>query len=80
VRRSLSVKHKHFGTGLSPRPPVGRSVCLSVRKVYYGKMAEWIQMVFGMVSGVGRGLGVLDGGGYCRRGRGSLGGEFGAFH
>jgi len=30
------------------------SVCLSVWKVYCGKMAEWIQMPFGMVSGVGR--------------------------
>jgi len=30
-----------------------------------------------MVTGVGRGMGVLDGGGDRRRGRGSFGGEFG---
>jgi len=40
--------------------PVGLSVCLSVWKVYCGKTADWIRMPFGMVSGVGRGLGVLD--------------------
>ena len=44
---------------------VGQSVGLSVRKVYCGKTAEW--MPFGMVIGVGRGMGVLDGGGYRRR-------------
>ena len=32
------------------------------------------------VSGVGQGMAVLDGGGYRRRGRGSSGDEFGAFH
>jgi len=40
-------------------------------------------MLFGMVSGVGRGMGVLDGEGVyvdCRRGMGSFGGEFGASH
>ena len=36
---------------------------LSVHKVYYGKMADWIQMPFGVVSGVSRGMGVLDWGG-----------------
>ena len=40
---------------------VGWSVCLSVRKVYSGKTAEWIQMPFGMVSAVGQRMGVLDG-------------------
>ena len=35
-------------------------------------MADWIRMLFGMVSGVGRGMGVLDGGGNRQRGRGSL--------
>jgi len=40
---------------------VGLSVCLSVRKVYCGKTANWIRMPFGMVIGVGRGMGVLDG-------------------
>jgi len=34
------------------------SVC--VRKVYCGKTADWIQMQFGVVSGVGRGIVVLD--------------------
>ena len=34
-------------------------------------------MSFGEVSGVGRRLGVLDGGGDRRRGRGSFVGEFG---
>jgi len=33
----------------------------SVWKVYCGKTAEWIQMPFRVVSGVGRGMGVLDG-------------------
>ena len=41
----------------------------SVHNVYCGKMADWIQMPFWMVSGVGRGMGVLDGSGYCRRER-----------
>ena len=38
-----------------------RSVCLSVWKVHCGKAADWIQMPFWVVSGVGRGMGVLDG-------------------
>ena len=37
-------------------------------------------MPFGMMSGVGRGMSVLDGSGDRRRGRGSFGGEFGASH
>jgi len=48
--------------------------------VNYGKMADWIQMPFGVVSGVGLVSGVLDFGGDRRRGRGSLGGEFAASH
>jgi len=39
---------------------VGLSLRLSVRKVYCGKTADWIRMPFGVVSGVGRGIGVLD--------------------
>ena len=39
------------------------SVGLSVRKVYCGETADWIRMPFGMVSGVIRGMCVLDGGG-----------------
>jgi len=48
-------------TDLSPRPSVGLCVCLSVRKVYCGKMAEWIRVLFGTESVVGQGMGVLDG-------------------
>ena len=65
-----------LGQSYSPGP----SVCLSVCKVYCGKTADWIRMPFGVVSGVGRGTGVLDGGGDRRRGRGSFGGEFWASH
>ena len=43
--------------------PICRSVCLSVPKVYCGKTADWIRMPFGVVSGVGLGMGVLDFGG-----------------
>jgi len=35
-------------------------------------MADWIRTPFGMVSGVGRGMGVLDGRGDRRKGRGSF--------
>jgi len=71
----LSSKHKwlmlrnihldHLSVGLS----VGLSVC----KVYCGKMADWIRIPFGVVSGIGRGMGVLDGGGDHWRGRSSFG-------
>jgi len=37
------------------------SVGLSVCKVYCGKTAEWIWMLFEMVSGVSQGMVVLDG-------------------
>ena len=43
----------HLSDGL------GRSLCLFVRKVYCGKTAEQIRIPFGVVSGVGRGMGVL---------------------
>ena len=36
-------------------------------------MADWIRKPFGVVSGVGIGMGVLDFGGDRRKGRGSLG-------
>jgi len=74
----VSVSVSAIGVGLSSIPSVGRSVCLSVclsvRKVYCDKTADWIRMPFGMVSGVGRWLGVLDGdgGGDRRRGRAVL--------
>jgi len=48
-------------------------VCLSVGKVYCGKMADLIRMLFGVVSGVSRGMVVLDGAGCHRRGRAVLG-------
>ena len=38
-------------------------------------MADWIWMPFVVVSGVDRGIGVLNGGRYRRRGRGSFGGK-----
>jgi len=53
---------------------VGLCVCLSVRKVYCGKTAERIRKPFEVVSWVGRGMGVLDGGDDHRRGKGSFGG------
>jgi len=37
-------------------------------------------MLFAVVSGVGQGMGVLDGNGDHRRGRGSFGGEFALWH
>ena len=52
---------------------------LSVRKVYCGKTAKWIRLPFGILSGVGREMGVLDGDDDRRNGRGSFGGEFGRF-
>jgi len=47
---------------LLPSPSVGvdcRSVCWFVRWVNCGKTADWIWMPFGVVSRVGRGMGVL---------------------
>jgi len=46
----------------------GPSVC--VRKVYCGKMADCIRMPFEVLSGVGPGIDVLDGGPRASRGRG----------
>ena len=37
-------------------------------------------MPIGVISGVGRGMGVLDGGGYHGREKGQFWGEFGASH
>ena len=51
--------------------PICRSVCLfvcrSVWKVYCGKTADWIWKLLGLVSGAGRKMGVLDGGGDHRK-------------
>ena len=46
---------------------------MSVRKVYRDKTSDGIWMPFGVVSGVGREIGVLDGGEDHRRGRVSFG-------
>ena len=51
------------------------SVCLSVRKVYCGKMGDWIWMLFRVVSGVSQGMDVLDGGPCASRGRGGFWGR-----
>ena len=52
-------------------PSVGlcvvRSVGRSVRNHYPGKTVEWIQMPFGMVGGMGPGIGVLNFDGNRRR-------------
>ena len=50
-------------TDLLPIPFVGLSVCLSVRKVYCGKTADWIRVPIGVENGVGPGIGVYDVGG-----------------
>jgi len=57
---SLQVSRLDHLSHLSVCQSVCQSVCLSVC-LYYGKTSERIQMPFGMVSGVGRGVGVLDG-------------------
>jgi len=62
-------------TDLSPRPFVGLCVC--VRKVYCGRTADWIQMPFGVLSWVIRGMGVLDGGIDRQRGMGRFGDKLG---
>jgi len=53
-----------------------RSVCVLVQKVYCGKMADWIWIPFRVVSGVSRGMGVLDGVHVPQRERGGFGGRF----
>jgi len=52
-------------------------ICVPTALVYCGKTAEWIRMPFEVVNGVDRRMGVLNGDGDRRRGRGSFGGEFG---
>jgi len=53
-------------------------ICRSAH-VSSGNMADWIRMPFGVVSGVGLGMGVLD---FCgdRRREEAVGGEFAASH
>jgi len=57
---------------------VDQSVSPHGAHVSSGNTADWIQMPFGVVSGVGLGMGVLDFGCDRRRGRGSLRAEFAA--
>jgi len=45
--------------------------------VNYGKTADWIRIPFGVLSGVGLGMGVLDFGGDRRR-EGAVWGEYNA--
>jgi len=54
------------------RSNIRPAICLSA-DVNSGDTGEWIRMPFGVVSGVGLGMGVLDFGGDRGRGRGSLG-------
>jgi len=60
-RRLLLIERKRLML------PVAYTFCQSVRKVYFGNMADWIRMPFGKVSEVGQGMGVLDGDGYRQR-------------
>jgi len=78
ARRSLSIERKCYWN----RPvadPICRSMCLSFRKVYCGKTVDWIRIPFGVVSGVGRRMDVLDGW-WWSKGRGSFKGKRGASH
>ena len=66
---SLSIRRKRLLLHVY-RLSVCKSVCPCVRKVYCGKTADWMRMPFGVVSGVGRRMGVLPN----REGKGSFGG------
>jgi len=70
----VSVNSVDLSPNVSVGLYVGVSVGLLVQKVYCGKTAYWIQMPFGMVSGVGQGMGVLDRGYDRRKERDSFGG------
>jgi len=50
---SLSKPSEHSAHDTERSP--GQSVCVCRSTVYCGKMADWIRMLFGMVSGVGWG-------------------------
>jgi len=73
---NLIILRYHFGIAGT----ICLSVCRLVCKVYCGKMADWIQMPFAVVSRVGREMGALDGDGYHQRRRAVFGGEVGASH
>jgi len=68
ISASLPIKAEQSALVIDLSPVL----CLSAHR-YCGKMAHWIRMPFGVVSGVGLGICVLDFGGDCRSGRGSLG-------
>jgi len=65
VLMESSCRLSHLSVGLC----VSRSIGLCPQKVYCGKTANWIRMPFGMVSGVGLGIGVLGGSSDRRKGR-----------
>jgi len=48
--------------------------------MYCGKTADWIQVPFGVMIGVGRGIGVLDRGGDRGMATNSFEGKCGASH
>jgi len=62
---SLTIKRKRFF--VQTCNPMCRSVCCSVWRGYCDKTADCIWMLFGVVIGFSRGMGVLDGGGDRRR-------------
>jgi len=62
---SLSIEHKRYWNRPVAHPICWSCACMSVWKVYCGKTAEWIRMPFGVVSGVGLGICVLDG--FCKQ-------------
>jgi len=56
-----------------------KRVSVGLSGVYYGKMADWIWILLGMMSGVSQGMGALDGV-VIVKGKGQFWGEFGASH
>ena len=63
----MSISALSRPTQLSPMPSVGLS------EKYCGKTTDWIWMQFGVLSGVGRGMDVLDRGPRAPRGMGGFG-------
>ena len=62
-----SCRRPSPSVGLPVSLSIGWSVSLSVRWVNYGKTIDCIWMLFGVMSGVSQGIGILDGGGNRRR-------------